>query len=142
MNNSYISIDESISKLLEIAGEHPEYFVTKANKGRLSVEQGVKEFYKKRAEYESSESLPLKVQFNTYDIIYKTIEAKYKDYFMPGRIEELLNDLKQLAEKNNEKEFNKLKQRVKLMIINIEAQIVSAIPDYRPKFFEKSKRKM
>lgn len=134
MANSYISIDESIKKLFQLVDEHPEYFLSK--KKNLAEAKDVQTFFKKVEQYKSEGDLPLKILFNSIDIIYKSIKSKYKDYFLPGRIEELLAQLKDYSETNNKVEFQKLRQRIKLLLINIETQIKTSIPDYKLKFTE------
>jgi hypothetical protein len=125
------TMKESVNKLFELVDTHPEYFLKNLNTN--SVDEGVKTFFKKREEYASNNKSSLLIEYNSIDMIYKMIKNNYSKYFIPGRIEELLSELKQLSKTDNEEEFHNLKNRIKILLLNIETQIATYVPNYKPK---------
>lgn len=121
---------ESVKKLLTLVEQHPEYFIKRKSK---SIDDGVKEFFKKREEYSQDNKSSRVIEYNTLEIIYKSIKDKYSEYFIPGRIEELLLELKNYNQTGQKEKFNNLRNRIKILLLNIETQILTYIPDYKPK---------
>ncbi|HOK40111.1 MAG TPA: hypothetical protein PLD27_03635 [bacterium] len=130
MRNGEIPFDESLKKLLQLAEKFPQYFI----KQEKIIEAGVKKYFEKTEKIKKEEEFPLKVQYNSLEIIYFFLKSKYTNKFLPGRIEELLEELKKLSETEKKEEFRKLKERIILLLKNIEAQILTMDKNYKPKF--------